>query len=200
MPVNLPSAVALVLACAVPLWLMFSVTLIGRQTPSFDHRRQMISELGQLGGPFARMVSFGVFLPIGLATLLLGAWFWSRANADESLKAAAALAACVGASYVLAALFPIAPERPWLSHTDQLLHMLGGLFQYPGGGLAALLAARVLPAPWRPLALVACIAMWLFVLGFAVPALARERGLLQRAAEAAQFLALFAFTLSSMHL
>jgi hypothetical protein len=114
---------ALVLLSAV--WLLFGLVYVGQRKPGYSQWRDTISELGEVGTPLTRPVSYGLFLPIGLL-LWLAAWL-------TEVDGTAGLSACVGAGYVLAAFFPCDVGSLTSGSGRQQLHNLGGAIEYIGG-------------------------------------------------------------------
>jgi hypothetical protein len=94
------------LVLAAALYLALASLAFGAQRSDYDHVRDTLSELGAQGAPAQRAVSWGVFLPVGLAALVAGACTWPRALAASGLALSLAL------GYLGAALFPCDPGAP----------------------------------------------------------------------------------------
>ncbi|QKZ13576.1 DUF998 domain-containing protein [Spirosoma sp. KUDC1026] len=107
------------------LWLVVGMLYANSRKPGYSHWRDTISELGEIGTPLTRPVSYGLFLPVGLL-LWLAAWLTED-------KTTTGLATCVGAGYVIAALFPCDVGSPASGSGRQQLHNLGGGIEYLGG-------------------------------------------------------------------
>lgn len=168
---------ALFLTLAAWLLLLTALLVFPRRRPAYSHTRHTISELGEVGSRDGRMVSLGVFLPIGL---LLGA---AALLAREANPNAALLAACVGVGYAVAAFFPCDPGSPLEGSARQGVHNLGGAVEYVGGTLALWRLGEVNSAGYQ----VAAGVVGLATVGLSLPVFFPVRGLIQRVAEAALF-------------
>jgi hypothetical protein len=175
--------VASTLALATPL-------LGAAARPGYSHCAQYISELGERGATHAAWVNFAGFLPIGAFTVLFAVL---AACAVEGRRARSGLLlfSGVGWAYAIAAFFPCDPGCPSPGSTTQQIHSSGALLEYAGGAVGLLFAgdARVNGAALAPRWL-ACIAGAIALGAFAAmlsPALAPQRGLVQRVAELALF-------------
>ena len=112
----------LVLSCT--LLLLTGISYFGWRKPAYSHWHDTISELGEVGSPLSRLVSYGLFLPVGLLLGLVAAL------ADTT--ALAGLAGCVGTGYVVAALFPCDVGSPLTGSGRQQIHNVGGAVEYLG--------------------------------------------------------------------
>jgi hypothetical protein len=112
-------------------YLLVMVQVLGRKKPGYGLLRHTISELGERGARHERLVAFGLFLPIGLALLLV-----AGLTAGPVDGAIPALAACIAAGYLGAALFPCDPGSPMFGSARQHVHNLAGAVEYVGGGIA----------------------------------------------------------------
>lgn len=171
--------------------------MLGRRTPSFDHRKQLLSQLGQKGARYQRLTSYGVFLPVGLGAFGLGSWFLAQRDGVPAMRGAAGLALCIAVGYVAAALFPYQPRDQRRDALAFWVHELGGAVEYFGGGAALAVAAWDLPAPWSTAALVSGLVIWIAGLCIGAPRLRAWRGTVQRLGELVLFSALIAFAGSS---
>lgn len=163
---------ALIIACIASTMLAVAIWHFGAVRPEYSQLRHSISELGELGGLNARIVSFGVFLPFGVAMLLV-AWLCQDINLS-----AARLALCIAAGYVGAALFPCDPGSPISGSWRQFAHNIAGAVQYVGG--AAVLRQLSSAAPlleYAALLVSVAAALLLLAAGSAL------RGAIQRVAE-----------------
>lgn len=174
------TGLATVATLAAASYLAVSLAVLGARTHGYSHVRHTISELGEVGAPYQRLVAFGVFLPAG--ALLLAAAYMVR---DVS-QTTAALALCIAVGYAVAAWFPCDPGSPVSGSARQAVHNLGGAVEYVGGG-AILLAMGGSHGPAFTAAggVVFASAVLLSVLP---PA--SVRGLVQRVGEACLFAAL----------
>jgi hypothetical protein len=178
-------ASAVALALAVPL-------LGARCEPAYSHCAQFISELGARGARCGELVSLTGFAPTG--ALVLAFSFAAAPLLPRSRAASAGLAglACVGAGYLLSAVFPCDPGCPSTGSPSQAIHNLAGLVEYAGAsfGLCALAIALRRAPEWRALSRAAAICAVAVAAGFGAmlePSFAAERGLAQRIAEAGAF-------------
>ena len=150
---------------------------LGRRKPGYSHAAHTISELGEVGAPDQRLVAWGVFLPVGLMLLPISFVYY------ESLPAAALLAGCISAGYLVAAIFPCDPDSPVSGSARQGVHNLGGAIEYIGGGFSLFLAAERYGDEFKWLGLVVLgVAIALTVL----PSVS-VRGLVQRVGELCLF-------------
>lgn len=156
------------------LLLLAALLHFPRRRPGYSHRRHTISELGEVGSRDGRLVSLGVFLPVGL---LLGAAALLTRGANP---AASLLAACVGVGYGVAAFFPCDPGSPLEGSARQGVHNLGGAVEYVGGTLALWRLGEAHGGWFQAAAVVVGLA----TVGLSLPVLFTVRGLIQRVAEA----------------
>lgn len=158
-------------------WLFLLLAVVGARTPGYSHVRHTISELGEAGAPHARLVAWGVFLPVG-ATMLVASWLAHSLGTEPF-----ALAASITAGYLVAAIFPCDPGAPLAGTWRQAIHNLGGAVEYIGGGFALLGIAAYAGDPFRTLGIVVLCA----AIAISLPPLAGVRGLVQRIAELCLF-------------
>lgn len=151
---------------AVAIW------RFGVARAAYSQLRHTISELGESGAPNARWVSFGVFLPFGIAMLLV-AWLCQAESGSG-----ARLAVCLAVGYVGAAFFPCDPGSPLSGSWRQSVHNLAGAVQYVGGG-AVLWQLGSTAALFEVSALLVWVAAGLLSLA----ATSAIRGAIQRVAE-----------------
>lgn len=147
------------------VYLLGSILYFALLRPTYSHMRHTISELGETGSPNARIVSWCVFLPVGLACLVLGAM----------VEGAGMIGLSIGIGYVGGALFPCDADAPLLGSWKTSLHNLAGSAEYVGG--AAALAA----AGYSALTMLIIVIM--VILGWPSPI----RGGVQRVAEVILF-------------
>lgn len=179
---------ASLLAIAASLYLAAAILLFARRRPSYRHSEHTISELGEAGASDGRLVSWGVFLPVGLACLAI-AWRLGApggtggAEISDFAEASRALALCLAVGYLVAAIFPCDPGSPLSGSFRQVIHNLGGGVEYAGGTFALFTLAReaATPAPFQIAG--ALVMAGVIGISFASP----WRGLIQRVAEAALF-------------
>jgi hypothetical protein len=113
------------LALSSGLLLLVGIGYFGWRKPTYSHWQDTISELGEVGSPLSRVVSYGLFLPVGLLLGLVAML--------TQTTALAGLAACVGTGYVVAAFFPCDVGSPLSGSSRQGIHNLGGAAEYIGG-------------------------------------------------------------------
>ncbi|HMQ30509.1 MAG TPA: DUF998 domain-containing protein [Chloroflexaceae bacterium] len=148
--------------------------------------RHTISELGEQGAPDGRLVSFGLFGPIGLALLGVGALALLNEGAVTFPAGFGLLAVALGVGYVGGALFPCDRGSPLTGSGRQQLHNLAGGVQYVGGAVALFLAAdepRLLPPFLVPWLLGSAGVVAVVALALSVQVLFPVRGLIQRVGE-----------------
>jgi hypothetical protein len=115
------------LLAGLTVYLVLGIAYFGFRRPGYSHLRHTISELGEDGAPHRKIVSWGLFLPVGAGLLLLGVLL---ANANPPLRG---LLLCLGTGYVVAAVFPCDAGSPSSGSPRQTLHNLGGAVEYIGG-------------------------------------------------------------------
>jgi hypothetical protein len=101
-------------------------------------------EIGETGAPDQRFVALGLFLPIGLALLVVAYLLHSRSSAAAAL----ALAIAIGSA------FPCDPGSPLSGSAKQSLHNLAGGIEYVGGTFALVTLAREIGQPFQLLGFV----------------------------------------------
>lgn len=161
---------------ALAILLTAGIHWFAARRADYRHVRHTISELGHKGAADSKLVSWGLFFPVGVC--LVAVWFIHR----ETAPLAATLAAVMGIGYAGAALFPCDPGSPWKGSVSQGLHNLAGGIQYVGGALVLWQLGQA-DGVFTALALVVA-AGTLFV---SLAPLGRWRGAAQRAAELALF-------------
>ena len=121
-------ATALVIFAAI--YLFVGLMALAPRKAGFSHIRRTISEIGEIGAPDQRLAAVGLFLPIGVALLLVA--FLIRSAAPV----AAELAFCIAMGYIGAAAFPSDPRTPLFGTMRQGVHNRAGAVQYVGGAYA----------------------------------------------------------------
>ena len=176
---SVPKVSVALVACTA-LYLASAIYAFGRRKIGYSHISHTISELGERGAPDELTVSWGVFLPVGVAMAIT--WLAVR----DSAPAAASLAGVVAVGYVGGAVFRCDIGSPVHGSWRQTLHNLAGGVEYVGGIACLLSLGRQQPL-FAVLAAVVAIATLLV----SIPA-ASARGLVQRLAEASLFGSLLA--------
>lgn len=168
---------SLVVTIVTASYLAFGIMRLGARKPGYRHVRDTISELGEVGDPNARLVAFGLFLPVGVALGIVALLV------RETAPAAGSLALCIAIGYIVAAFAPCDRGSPLSGSTRQAVHNLGGAIEYAGGAAVLYRLAETGGTPF----LVAAGAVVVAIVVISVPALGAVRGLVQRIAEAALF-------------
>lgn len=181
------------LAIVTTVDLAVAMIAFGLLREDYSHVRNTFSELGEFGGVHSAAVSWGVFLPVGLAALVLAILQLRQADGARQF-AAAGLCAAIAAGYIVAAFYPCDPGSPLSGSARQSAHNLGGAIEYIGGAVA--LAALAWRAPrYRRAFFVAAILVTATAIGVSVPEWFDVRGLIQRIGETALFGGLILVTL-----
>ncbi|MCB2407943.1 DUF998 domain-containing protein [Hymenobacter lucidus] len=115
-----------ILLAALSAYLLLGIAYFGFRRSGYSQLRHTISELGEAGARHQRAVSWGVFFPVGAGLLLL-------ATCCADTQALHGLLLCLGAGYVVAAVFPCDPGSPSSGSLRQAIHNLGGALEYVGG-------------------------------------------------------------------
>lgn len=113
--------------------------LAGAAFPDYSHARQYISELGAHGAPHGGLVTYGMFLPAGIAITAF-AWQASRVLPRSPGMLAGMLGVALYAFGYLNSVpfrcdFGCRPDEP---STAQVLHTLVGGLSYLAGAIALL--------------------------------------------------------------
>ncbi|MFZ6014151.1 MAG: DUF998 domain-containing protein [Bacteroidota bacterium] len=164
---------SVVLVLAACLYLVAGVAYFGFKKQGFSHFRHTISELGEYGSLQSKVVSWGLFLPVGvglMAVAILGS------------SVVAGLAASIGTGYIVAAFFPCDVGSPMMGTWRQTIHNLGGFAQYAGGAYFIYIASQ----PLFPLLRIASALIFICSLLLSIESLPL-RGLVQRFAEVLLF-------------
>jgi hypothetical protein len=159
------------------LYLFAFLVFLGYRTPGYSHVRHTISELGEIGAPYARLVAVGVFAPVG-ASVLLAAYLTRSTAPDPAL-----LALCISVGYLVAAMFPCDPGSPVSGSSRQAIHNLGGAVEYIGGAFALVRIAKHVGQPFEAAGLIVFGA----AIAISLAPLSAVRGLIQRVAEVCLF-------------
>lgn len=161
-------------------FLVASVVVAAAARPDYSHVRDTISQLGESGASYGRLVSYAVFLPVG-AIMSIVAWLAVSLDRDVAL-----LALCLAIGYLGAASFRCDPGAPSRGSFRQSVHNACGRVQYLGGAYAlyriAVQHGPLTAAPAIVVVLVSAVTL--------VPGQWRVRGLIQRIAELTLFVSL----------
>lgn len=177
--ISLP-LLALVLAVLTAATAAIAPIYFGRRKPGYSHLRDTISELGEIGSPVGRSVSYLGFVPTGILLWL----FLLAASAAVPKDAADALPilSLVGAGYVFGGIFRCDTGAPFVGSWRNTLHNLAGGLEYVGA--AGAFTTFKHSEFWSPLSDVltpAGIVVFVCLLGMSFPH--PFRGLVQRVAE-----------------
>lgn len=167
---------AVTLVFVIATWLTCGIVAFGRRKPGYSHVRHTISELGERGASDARIVAFGLFLPVGIGLAAVAILSFDRS------PEMAALAAALAAGYLGSVAFPCDVGSPMQGSFSQGMHNLAGGIQYVGGALALARMGETVPMFTTAAAVVGIVAVIL-----TVPNAARIRGAAQRVGEAVLF-------------
>lgn len=158
-------------------YLLASLVALAPRKAGYSHAKHSISELGEVGAPDQRLVAIGLFLPIGLALLLVACLV------RPASPAAAALALCIAIGYLGAAAFPCDPGSPLFGTMRQFFHNIAGAVEYAGGGFALMAIAEHLGQPFR----IAGFIVLGSTIALSVMSSHSVRGIIQRIAETCLF-------------
>jgi len=117
------------------LYLLLGILYFGFKKPSYSHIKDTISELGQYGTKHAKLVNYGLFLPVGVLLFII-------AFLNSSNNVVVGLSISLGIGYVVSAFFPCDPGSPFTGSGRQQVHNLGGFFEYAGGLLFLMRASE----------------------------------------------------------
>jgi hypothetical protein len=183
--VNGPPILALVLAVVTAAMAASVPIYFGSRKPGYSHVRHTISELGEIGSPVGRSVSYIGFLSTGIS-LWLFLLVAARALPHESTEALFLLS-LVGAGYVGGAIFRCDPGAPLIGSWRNTLHNVFGGLEYLGAAGAFTTLKNT--AFWSPLSELMVYAGGLvFVCLWGISFPHPFRGLVQRVAETTIFL------------
>ncbi|HVT33223.1 MAG TPA: DUF998 domain-containing protein [Rhodanobacteraceae bacterium] len=167
---------ATIMTAIAAMYLFTALLVLASRKAGYSHVRHTISEIGESGDRHERFVAFGLFLPIGL--LLLVVAYVTRPTSPP----VSALALCIAAGYLGAALFPCDPGSPLSGSARQAVHNLAGAVEYIGGGFALMTIARDYGQPFQ---LAGFVVLGMAILMSVMPS--HGRGILQRVAEICLF-------------
>jgi hypothetical protein len=161
-----------VLAAAVP-------TYYGSRKPGYSHLRHTISELGEMGSPIGKSVSYFGFIAIGVSLWL---FLIIAAKLLPSQSDVFFLLSLVGAGYVGGGIFRCDPEAPFIGSWRTALHNIFAALEYFGAAGAFLTLKR--SEFWSPLSEVMSYAGGIVFFCLAAISFPHPfRGLIQRIAE-----------------
>lgn len=173
----------------VALYLLVGIIWFAGRRSGYSHIRHTISELGETGAPDSRLVSLGLFAPVGAGLLALAAMTLLGSGEREQGESFGLLAAAVGIGYLGAAIVPCDPGSPISGSPGQDLHNLVGGIEYLGGALVLFAASQSGDGtPWHSWWLMASAAVvGIVAISLTVQAGSPGRGLVQRVGEVVLF-------------
>jgi hypothetical protein len=125
------------------LWFCVIILLAGIYTPGYSHSFQAISELAAPGTPYAGLVRFGGFIPLGLVFIFFAVTAWRSPTAKNTQKLLFILFALTGLAILAAGLFPtdLHGRRNSISG---MAHAIAGLILLVSVSVTPLVAAFVI--------------------------------------------------------
>ncbi|MDX1444259.1 MAG: DUF998 domain-containing protein [Gammaproteobacteria bacterium] len=175
-------------------WLLAGIIVFSRKVSFYSQRRQTISELGAHGTKHSRVVSFAVFLPVGLLVIAFCFFFTFAAGTYPSVQQAMWLFAMVGLGYIGGAIFPCDVSAPMFGTWRNNIHVAFGVAEYLGGAAALYLLQDFFSRTGQPLTAQVMMACAFAVIGGVLAMqqawLMNWRGLAQRVAEGGLFFAM----------
>ncbi|MGN6165364.1 MAG: DUF998 domain-containing protein [Flavisolibacter sp.] len=107
------------------VYLAIGIIYFGSRKQHYNHVSDTISELAETGSNDEKLVSYALFLPVGILLFIVG-----FATQNEILKG---LSFCLGTGYVVTAFFPCDAGSPLMGSSKQTVHNIAGVIQYAGG-------------------------------------------------------------------
>ncbi len=104
--------------------------IMGALTPGYNPRSDFLSELGASGAPYAAIMSYGVFLPVGVLWAVGTILVWRTLPPGALGAAAAVLLLGNSVSYIGAGFFPCDLGCPGAGSFSQAMHNLTGAVGY----------------------------------------------------------------------
>lgn len=165
-------------------YLALGLAYFGRRRADYSHLRHTISELAEAGSVTEKVVSFALFLPVGLLAGL-------TALLVQGNEAAVLFLASLAIGYVGAALFPIDRDAPFVGGWRNAVHnLLAGLsYVVAIGAFERVALDRGFPYSAGKFLILG------FLVSLYIPVLRDFRGLMQRVVEVGIFAALVSVVL-----
>jgi len=107
------------------VYLAIGIVYFGSRKKHYSHIKDTISELAETGSDNEKLVSYVLFLPVGILLFIIG-----FATQNAILKG---LSFCLGTGYVVTAFFPCDAGSPLIGSRKQAVHNIAGVIQYAGG-------------------------------------------------------------------
>lgn len=159
-------------------------TYFGRRKPGYSHLRDTISELGEIGSPIGRSVSYIGFVSTGILLWLF--LLVAAAAVPNGAADALFILSLVGAGYVFGGIFRCDTGAPFVGSWRNTLHNIFGGLEYVGA--AGAFTTLKHSAFWSPLSeVLAPAGIFAFVSFLGVSFPHPFRGLIQRVAESIIF-------------
>ena len=128
---HLVSVALAFMAVSCLLIMTLVVVIAAASTPNYSHLSQFISELGATDAPFAGIVRFAGFLPVGLLLCVFTVLAHRVLPQSRAVTFSLFGLALYAVGYLVAAVFPCDPGcRPSEPSTSQIIHNVGGLIGY----------------------------------------------------------------------
>ncbi len=185
---------ACVLIGLAALMVLLSTIYFASLRPGYSHISNSISELAEAGASPTRLLSFGVYLPVGLM-VWLAMWLTYRGTREREVSLVLLAMSCFGIGYVVGALFPCDPGAPVFGSWRTLVHNVAAFIDYGGTGISFLLLSEWLArreATPQAAGFFAAGVLVLVCLAFLCFEATRSHfGAVQRVAEATQFAGMF---------
>ena len=108
------------------IYLLIGILYFGFKKSFYSHIKDTISELGEFGSKHAKMVNYGLFMPVGVLLFIIA--FFNSSN-----SVLVGLSISLGIGYIVSAFFPCDPGSPFTGSVRQQVHNLGGFIEYAGG-------------------------------------------------------------------
>ncbi len=179
------------------VFMTLAVVLFGRRRTGYSHIKNTISELGEQFSRDAKLVNFGVFLPVGILCALSVCINGNSPDALENrlIDYTCYLGFSIATGYIVCAFFPCDPGAPIFGSWNNGIHILAGGVMYVGAVVSLWLMSRMTDTSqcgWGNVILISCT----LIVGFAIFFLSfpnKYRGLVQRVVELVLFAILFSY-------
>lgn len=134
------SKIMLLAGILAPLWMLFGVYFCAKLYPNYNHKQQVMSELGARNRPTTRIHPFINNYPIGLLFILFGSAILLSLTHETIIVVAATMMIGQGISHLITGLFPCDEDlgRAKPSAT-QHIHNIAGLI---------MLLTIIIPVAW----------------------------------------------------
>ncbi|PHS29332.1 MAG: hypothetical protein COA85_01300 [Robiginitomaculum sp.] len=161
--------------------------VVGAMQKGYSSSANYLSELGAYGAPHALLITYGSFLPIALAIVILVVSLFQKLSGFPKARLGALCLLGIAIGYLGAVLFRCDAGCPETGTGRQALHNLGGLIEYSGAifGLS-LIYFGTLRRVSRTFSTVTLLTVVMVILGFIMmlsPQMQEWKGGWQRLAE-----------------